>query len=262
MNHCQIMKRVVLLIVIVIFTAVGVSANETFDKGSEAFVYNRPQEAAILLEQSISDDPTNVRAYLYLALSYEQLSMFERAITVLKRAETVPGVDRNLVHFNVGNNYLQLGDAELAEESYGRAILANPLVASPYLNRANARVMLESYEFAVGDYRMVLELEPAHPQRPQIEQMIALLTDHVEQERIRLEEEQLRLEEEERQLLLEEQLRLEEEERLRQEAEARRRALLENVLDSIKDSTDDTTNLSAGNEDLDDYDDEDIDIAD
>ena len=92
--------------------------------------------------------------------------------------------------------------------------------------------------------------------------MIALLTNHLEQERLWLEDEQLRLAEEERLRLLEEELRLAEEERLRQEAEARRRALLDNVLDSIKDSTDDTTNLSAGNEDLDDYDDDDIDIAD
>lgn len=188
--------------------------------------------------------------------------MFERAITVLKRAETIPGVDRSLVHFNVGNNYLQLGDPELAEGSYTDAIAANPLTASPYLNRANTRVMLETYETAVEDYSMVLELAPAHPQRPEIERMIALLTDHTEQERLRLEEEQLRLAEEERLRQLEEELRLAEEERLRQEAEARRRALLDNVLDSIKDSTEDTTNLSAGNEDLDDYEDDDVDIAD
>lgn len=238
------------------------AANDFFDRGAEAFLYDRPREAALLLEQAIGEGPVNARAYLYLALSYEQLAMYERAITTLRRAETIPGIDRSQVYFNIGNNYLHLGDAELAEDAYTTAIEVSPLSADPYLNRANVRVMQESYPPAVEDYTAVLGLEPSHPQRVEIERMIALLSGYLEQERTRQEEEVRRIEAEERQRVMEEAARLAEEERQRQEAEARRRALLDNVLDSLRMAAEDTTNMSAGNEDIDDYRDENLDIAD
>ena len=254
---------VAMLAAVLFFLLSGtLTANELFDRGAQAFLYDRPREAATLLEQAIGEDPVNARAYLYLALSYEQLAMYERAIMTLQRAETIPGIDRSQVYFNIGNNYLHLGDAALAEDAYTKAIDVNPLSADPYLNRANVRVMQELYPPAVEDYTAVLGLEPEHLQRVEIERMIALLTDHLDQERIRQEEEARRIEEEEQQRVADEARRLAEEERLRQEAEARRRALLDNVLDSLKTSTDDTTNMSAGNEDIDDYDDEEFDIAD
>jgi tetratricopeptide (TPR) repeat protein len=240
----------------------ALTATELFDRGAEAFLYDRPREAATLLEQAIGEDPVNARAYLYLALSYEQLAMYERAITTLQRAETIPGIDRSRVFFIIGNNYLHLGDSELAEAAYTKAIDASPLSADPYLNRANVRVMQELYPTAVEDYTAVLGLEPQHPQRVEIERMISLLTDHAEQERIRQEEEARQIEAAARQRAAEEAARLAEEERVLQEAEARRRALLSNVLDSFKTATEDTTNMSAGNEDIDDYVDEEFDIAD
>jgi len=253
---------VVLAVVILLLLSGQLVATELFDRGADAFLYDRPREAATLLEQAIGEDPVNSRAYLYLALSYEQLSMYERAITTLERAETIPGIDRSQVYFNIGNNYLHLGDAVLAEEAYTRAIDVSPLSADPYLNRANVRVMQEFYPTAVEDYTAVLGLEPEHRQRAEIEQMIALLTDHVAEEQLREEEEARQILEAERQRAIQEAERLAEAARLVAEAEARRRALLNSVLDSLKTATGDTTNMSAGNEDIEDYDDEDFDIAD
>lgn len=241
---------------------IQLSAGELFDRGAEAFLYNRPREAASLLERAIEDEPTNARAYLYLAFSYEQLSMYERAITTLRRAESIPGIDRAQVYFNIGNNFLKLGDVESAEQAYSESISVSPLDTDPYLNRANVRVMREEYPPAIEDYTAVLELDPDHRQRVEIEQMIALLSDHLEQERIRQEEEARRLREEEERRAAEEAARLAEEQRQREEAEARRRALLSSVLDSLDSASEDTTNMSAGNEDIDDYTDEEFDIAD
>ncbi|MFW6312421.1 MAG: tetratricopeptide repeat protein [Spirochaetota bacterium] len=242
-----------------IATAAG--ASELFDRGAEALLYNRPREAATILEKVIEAEPVNGRAYLYLALSYEQLEMYERAISTLQRAETVPGVDRSTVRFNIGNNYVHLGDTERAHAAYTASLEANPTAVDPYLNRANLNVARESFDEAVDDYTSVLGLAPEHPQRPQIERMIALLQEHAEQARIAAEEEARRLEEEERRREEEAARRLAEEQRRREEAEARRQALLDNVLDSIRTSVDDTENLSAGSEDLDTLDEE-FDIAD
>jgi tetratricopeptide (TPR) repeat protein len=253
---------VVLVAALFLVPLTGLTATELFDRGSEAFLYDRPREAATLLEQAIGEDPVNSRAYLYLALSYEQLAMYERAITTLQRAATIPGIDRSQVFFIIGNNYLHLGEAELAESAYTKAIDVSPLFADPYLNRANVRVMQELYPTAVEDYSAVLGLVPQHPQRVEIERMINLLTDHVAQERFRQEEEAARIEEDARQRAAQEAQRVAEEEQQRQAAEDRRRALLDSVLGSLKTATGDTTNMSAGNEDIDDYADEEFDIAD
>ncbi|MFW5788309.1 MAG: tetratricopeptide repeat protein [Spirochaetota bacterium] len=247
---------------LLVVVAVGAGASELFDEGSEALLYNRPREAATIFERVIDAEPVNARAYLYLALSYEQLEMYERAIATLERAESVPGANRSRIRFNMGNNYLHLGDAERAHAAYTAAIEADSASTEAHLNRANLNVSLERYEEAIADYTRVLGLEPDHQQRERIERMIALLKDHMEQARIAAEEEARRKAEEERRREEEEARRLAEEQRRREEAEASRRALLDNVLNSIDSSAEETENLSAGSEDIDTYEDDEFDIAD
>lgn len=249
------------LIAILLLVSVPAAGSNLFDEGADALLHNRTREAATIFERVVEQEPVNVRAHLYLALSYEQLGMYERAIATLERAERLPGADRSLVRFNMGNNYLHLGQTERAHASYTAALDVNPNASDTYLNRANISVRLEKYEDAIEDYRTVLTLAPAHRQRQEIERMISLLSDHLEQARREAEEEARRLAEEQRRREEEEARRLAEEQRRREEAEARRRALLDNVLDSIRTATDETEGLSAGREELDTYEDE-FDIAD
>lgn len=215
-------------------------AQELFERGTNAFLYNQPQEAAQIFEQVVEQQPGNARAYLYLAMSYEQLGRHEQALTVLRRAETVPGIDRATVHFNIGNNLSRLDQLSAAVEAYATAISIDPFSTAAFLNRANAFVQQAEYADALSDYRTVLSLEPQHRQRPQIERMIALLDEEIERQRIAEEEAR----------------------RAAELAEERRRALLDNVLDSIRTSTEDTENMSAGNEEIDTFDEDDFDIAD
>ncbi|MFP4375642.1 MAG: tetratricopeptide repeat protein [Spirochaetales bacterium] len=215
------------------------TASELFEQGTDAFLYNRPDEAAQIFERVLDTEPSNGDAYLYLAMSYEQLQMHEKAVTTLRRAESVPGIDRGTVRFNIGNNLLKLGQVQDAVSAYGSAIDLDPFGHAAFLNRANAYVQMTEYDAALSDYRTVLRLEPEHQQRPRIERMIALLEREIDAARIAAEEERRRAE----------------------EAERRREQMLNSVLDSIKSATEDTENMSAGNEEIDTYDDE-FDIAD
>ncbi len=252
--------RIGLLVCLAVVAATA-GGSDLFDQGSEALLYNRPRDAAAYFEGVVTREPANLHAHLYLALSYEQLGMYDRAIATLERAERLPGADRGLVRFNMANNYLHLGHHDRAWHSYTSALEADPRAVDAYLNRANLAVSLERYEDAVADYRTVLDLAPNHRQRSQIERMVGILTGHVEQARREAEAEARRIEEERRRREEEEAQRIADEQRIREEAEARRRALLSNVLDSIRSSADETEGLSAGRERLDTYDDE-FDIAD
>jgi tetratricopeptide (TPR) repeat protein len=235
------MRRVLLLPLVLLFSvATPVVAQTLFERGTDAFLYNQPQQAIQIFEQVVASEPGNARAYLYLAMSYEQLGRHEQALTVLRRAETVPGIDRATVKFNIGNNLSRLDQLSEAINAYGQAISLDPLSTSAFLNRANAYVQTEAYADAVADYRTVLSLDPNHRQRVEIERMIALLDEELERQRIAEEEER----------------------RAAELAEQRRRALLNNVLDSIRTSTEDTENMSAGNEEIDTFEEDDFDIAD
>ena len=265
-GRCQISdaRAVCLVALTIVALALGarpVLANDLFRQGEAAFLHNRPRDAVTILEQVVVSEPSNGPAFLYLAMSYEQLQMHERAVTTLRRAETIPGVDRSLVRFNLGNNLLRLGRTEQAVDAFTAALDTNPFSARALLNRANARIQIEAYGSAVDDYRSVLEIAPDHPQRAEILRMIALLTDHIEAERLAAEEVERLAAEQERLRVEAEERRLAEEERLRQEAEERRRALLSSVRDSLRTSAGETENLSAGRESIDTLGEEDFDIS-
>ncbi len=113
---------------------------------------------------------------------------------------------------------------------YSRSISSNPKLAEAYLNRANNRVQLEKYDSAVGDYRVYLNLKPATEQRENIEKMIALLTDQIDAEFLRINEER------ERQVA----------------EEAKQRALLDEVLSSLSKASEGTKNLGIESEGIED----------
>ena len=279
-RKCQTVPLTSFFFILLLFSAWGgLSAQSAFSRGEEHFLQNRPREAAPLLEAALLEEPRNEKIYLYLGIVHEQLQNHDRAVAFLTRGLDVAVVFRDLFYFNLGNNYLSLGNPAAAVDMYTRAIETRGSLSDAYLNRANAEVRLERYPEAVADYRLYLVMEPETPQRPQIERMILLLQGlkderdariraeeqrkKEEEENRRLAEERRKLDEEKRAAAEEERLRKEEEsrrvaeerrkreeERLRQEEEARRKALLEEVLRSLQASSGDTSNLPAEKEDI------------
>jgi tetratricopeptide (TPR) repeat protein len=239
-----------------------------FQKGEELFMQDKPREAAALLENALRQEPRNETIYLYLGICYEQLGNRDKAIAIMRKGLEFAVLHKDLLYFNMGNNYYGKGEGEQAFEMYSKAIEENGSFNDAYLNRANTAVKLDKLEEALNDYRFYLVQEPDTAQRPQIEQMIQLLEGvqieriveeqrrkAEEEERIRAEEEkrlaeeEQRRQEEERRKQEEEELRIAEEKR-RQEEEARQKALLEEVLKSLQMSSEDASHLSAEKEDI------------
>jgi tetratricopeptide (TPR) repeat protein len=190
-------------------------------QGEKLFLENRPQEAQPLLEQALYENPDNERLYLYLGIVYEQLGSLDKSIQVMRRGLPVAKGVRDLLYFNLGNDLFRQKEYTLAEQMYSNALQVNGTLDDAYLNRANSRLQLESYAGARADYIEYLRLAPATPQREAIEKLIALLGGM-----------------------------LDEAERLKQEELARQKALLNEVLNSLQNASEDTRNLSAGSEDI------------
>jgi tetratricopeptide (TPR) repeat protein len=190
-------------------------------QGEKLFLENRPQEAQPLLEQALNEDPNNERLYLYLGIVYEQLGNLDKSIQVMRRGLPVARGVKDLLYFNLGNDLFRQKEYTLAEQMYSNALQVNGTLDDAYLNRANSRLQLESYAGARADYIEYLRLAPATPQREAIEKLIALLGGM-----------------------------LDEQARLKQEELARQKALLNEVLNSLQNASEDTRNLSAGSEDI------------
>jgi tetratricopeptide (TPR) repeat protein len=222
-------------------TAVSAPSGQALEKRSgldirkeavELFMDNRPVEAIPLLQQALRLDPADPDLYMYLAVSYEQIGNHEAALKTYGEALARVEEKKASFYYNMGNTYGKLGRYDQALESYDRAVSLEPDLSEAYLNRANLRVRNSEYGEAIADYRLYLSLDPDTGQRENIEKMISLLSGKiVAAEKTRLEEE-----------------------RRREEEERRQQELLEQVLNSLEASGEETKNISAGTGEVKEYD--------
>ena len=222
-------KALALITLLSIFPLTAVSY---FEEGERLLRDDKPREALTFLEEALNDNPSEETLYMYLGIVYEQLNDPEKAISLLKRGLNVATELKDILYLNMGNNYFKLEEYTLAEEMYTRATDVNTYNAAAYLNRANARMRLYNYRGALADYSIYLTLHPDNLQRIQIEQIIKLLSDMIDAQEAKQREE------------------------LR-----RQRTLMNEVINSLKNASENTENLSVGSEEIEESYDE-IDIED
>ena len=193
----------------------------SLQEGEQLFLENKPREALPHLERALYENPQDEKIYLYLGIVYEQIGDTEKSIQTLKRGLNVSEGYQDLFYYNLGNNHFRKQEFTVAEQMYSNALQINGALEVAYLNRANSRLELEEYQDARQDYIDYLRLDPDTPQRENIEKIRALLGQAIE------DAERQRLEELERQ-----------------------KALLNEVLDTLNNASEDTRNLSAGSEEI------------
>jgi len=166
------MKKLFLAVFLSLFSAMWAFGQTPFATAQDLFMQNRPREAATYLEISIFEDPSNVMAFLYLGIVYEQLGMLDEAITVYRQVLDRAGNLTANVANNLGNVFFRRGNIDDAEAMYTQAILADRTFAAAYLGRANIRLQRGLLDEAVADYQQYLIFAPRSPQRVPIEQLI------------------------------------------------------------------------------------------
>jgi tetratricopeptide (TPR) repeat protein len=230
-------KKIFFTGILLLFGAAGFS-QANFRRGEELFMQNRPGEALVYLENSIAEDPAHAQAFLYLGIVYEQLGRIDEAIAAYRKILPRAGELTPYVAANLGNAWFRKGNAEYAEQFYTQALEADPVYASAYLGRANARVKAGSLKDATVDYELYLSLEPRSSRRPAIERLIALIREEFAAA--------------ERQRLLAEEAEREEAER-QQRLLAEKQRLLDEVSASLQSSAEGSQGLSTGIEDVEGY---------
>lgn len=207
------------------------SQDRVFERGEALFMENKPAEAIPLLLSSLEKNPENEKLYMMLGISYSQTGNYANAVNYFKDGARVSAGEKDIYFYNAGNIYYLMGEYQLAEDMFSRALRENRNKGSIYLNRANARLMLGRKEDAVNDYKTFLVLDPLNYQKDSVEKLIALLETKARQETARKQEEEAR----------------------RIAEEQRREELLRDVLDSLKQVSQETRKVSAETETISDY---------
>jgi tetratricopeptide (TPR) repeat protein len=229
---CQIVKASLTALLMMGLALRFAGAQTAFAEGEDLFLRNKPAEALVRLETALREDPANVSAALYLGLTYQQLGRLDDAIQTFRKILPQAGARRSIIAYNLGNVYFQKGAAAFAEQYYTQAIEDDASYASAYLNRANARIRTGALNDASVDYGRYLALEPASPKRPEIERILSLINET---------------------FAAEERSRVAAEEAVKA-AEEKRTRLLNEVSESLQAAAEETRGLSAGTEDVMQYD--------
>jgi tetratricopeptide (TPR) repeat protein len=215
------------------FPLSAAQAFSPLEEGEKLLMENKPSEALPFFEQALNADPAEEKVYMYLGIVYEQLGQTDRAVSIMQRGIALEGEYQHILYHNIGNSFYRRDENVMALEMYTRAIDVRSGFAEPYLNRANARLRLEDYRGALNDYTVYLRLKPTSEQRLEVERIIELLRAF-----------------------------LEEQDREAREREAQEAALMNEVLNLLKNASENAQNLSAGSEGIVEEEIEEIDIED
>jgi len=181
------MKKHCIAISLSFFVSALAFGQGTFAAAQDLFMQNRPREAAAYLEITVAEDPSNVMAFLYLGIVYEQLGMLDEAITVYRQVLDRAGNLTANVANNLGNVFFRRGNMDDAEALFTQAIQTDRTFAAAYLGRANIRLQRGLLNEAIADYQQYLIFAPRSPQRVPIEQLIShIRAEFAEVERQRM----------------------------------------------------------------------------
>jgi len=233
----------VLTLICITSSAGAQTSEELFNKGLESFKWQKSEEAAGYFRQAVQADPGRDIYYLYLGIISHQSGKLSEAEDSYSRGIEINGSERDRLLLNRGNLRSSVSDYDGASSDYSSVIDAGgTLSSSALLNRANMELNRSSFLLAVDDYTEYLVREPESPQRATIEELLNLLNARLASDALTAAAaaEQIRMEE----------VRRLAEEAARAEEEARRAALMEEALQSLSNSGEDTKSISAGSENI------------
>ena len=236
------MKKVLNLLIIFALLNVSLYSVSSFDEGKAFLALERPDKAIMSFNRTFNEEDCPKDIYLYIGVAYLKMGMYVQAIESFAKGKTKDVANFYVYSFNMGNAFFAQNRFYDAEISYNESVSAGILYPQAILNRANARMKLEKYAFALEDYKEYLRLVPNDEQAPEIKRMIEALElakkdDDAEKERI-----------------LQEATRLAEES-MKKAEEERQRKLLEEINASLS-SVKGANSLSSGTEDTIDYEEE------
>jgi tetratricopeptide (TPR) repeat protein len=110
----------------------------------------RYREAVESLEKTLSMDPANAEAALYLGHAWFRMGEYDQAVSAYERALAIePTAD---VWINLGTAKYKLKDYRRAIEAYDKALTLEPRNGAAFGSRGSAKAKMDDYHGAVADF--------------------------------------------------------------------------------------------------------------
>ena len=235
-------KKISFFVIIFTLLHIALYSVSSFDEGKAFLASERPDKAIMSFNKAFNEEDCPKDIYLYIGVAYLKMGMYVQAIENFAKGKNKDVANFYMYSFNMGNAFFAQNRFYDAEISYSEAISTGIPYPQAILNRANARMKLEKYPFALEDYKEYLMLLPDDEQAPEIRRMIEAL-ELAKKEN-----------DEEKKRILQEATRLAEES-MKKAEEERQRKLLEEINASLS-SVKGADSLSSGTEDTIDYEEE------
>jgi tetratricopeptide (TPR) repeat protein len=124
-------------------------------------IRDQPEEAIEDYEAAIKLKPDFIEAYNNLGNEYSNLGEYDLALEKYNKALEIDP-DFASAYNNRGNVYRDLGEYDQAIADYDRAVQLDPDDADPYANRGLTYYHLKDYRRAIQDYDKAIGLDPKH----------------------------------------------------------------------------------------------------
>lgn len=150
-----------------------------FAEGKRLFSENKLLEAAPLLYQASLLTGTDPQVFELLGLCYYKAGKYADAISIFMKGTSVLGTDRKTLFLNAGMAFYTQKMYTEAETMFSRSIEIDSAHATSFLYRANTRLELKRFPDAISDYTVYLTLDPASSQEGPIRQLISVLSGEI-----------------------------------------------------------------------------------
>lgn len=134
------------------------SYDHLFHQGLKYLSQGNSEQAIIWLAKFLQNEPINFEANFYLGIAYAENKNYKKSIEVLLKASVLGGGCE--VFINLGICHQKIGQLSEALSYFDKAIGANPLNSSAWLNRGNALQDLYCLNDAIVSYKEAVKLSP------------------------------------------------------------------------------------------------------
>ncbi|MDC7126322.1 MAG: tetratricopeptide repeat protein [Spirochaetales bacterium] len=226
------MKKIIITANLLLIFNFTIISESFFEQGKTLLLNNQLKDAVMMFEAAVEQEPSNPDSYIYIGYIYEIKKDYQSAVDALNRGlENTDGQDY-IFYFNMGNNYFKAGEYEKAADMFSKAMQSKSGFTEPYLNRANCRLQTQDFNLALRDYKLYITMQPDAPQAEQVKKLIASIENDITTAKKREEQEVQR----------------------KKIEEARQKELLNSVLNSLDNVSEDVTNFTAGSAGIEDMD--------
>ena len=162
-------KRNLLIAIVMLFSVISTFGQSyNYEKASEAFKAQDYDVALDFYTREISDNPKNIEALFYRALTYQYKGKYSLALadanTALKNFNKKEKKWIAASHSLKASIYLDIEELEKAIEEYSLAIKSNDEYKSNYISRAQIYYDLNQFDKSEADYLQVIKMDESDVQ--------------------------------------------------------------------------------------------------